>query len=76
MSTVITSIDRRSPADRYGIKVGEKADFVLVDTDKKWVVNPETFVSKGRFTPFEGVTLYGDVLLTVCDGKTVYNNLG
>ena len=24
MSTVITSIDRRSPADRYGIKVGEK----------------------------------------------------
>ena len=24
MSTVITSIDRRSPADKYGIKVGEK----------------------------------------------------
>ena len=24
MSTVITSIDRRSPADRYGIRVGEK----------------------------------------------------
>ena len=24
MSTVITSIDRRSPAERYGIKVGEK----------------------------------------------------
>ena len=60
----------------HGIKVGEKADFVLVDPDKEWVVNPEEFASKGRFTPFEGVTLYGDVLMTVYNGQTVYNKLG
>lgn len=55
-----------------GIQVGKKADFVLVDPDKQFVVNPEEFVSKGRFTPFEGKTMYGDILLTVCDGKVVY----
>ena len=60
----------------HGIKLGEKADFVLVDPDKEWVVNPEEFASKGRFTPFEGVTLYGDVLMTVYNGQTVYNKLG
>ncbi|MBE6878367.1 MAG: dihydroorotase [Ruminococcaceae bacterium] len=60
----------------YGIRVGEKADFVLVDPDKQWVVNPDEFASKGRYTPFEGVTLYGDVLMTVYNGQTVYNKLG
>ena len=57
-----------------GIAVGKKADFVLVDPDKKFVVDPEKFLSKGRFTPFEGKTMYGDILLTVCDGKVVYKN--
>ena len=60
----------------HGIKPGEKADFVLVDPDKEWVVNPEEFASKGRYTPFDGVTLYGDVLMTVYNGQTVYNKLG
>mgnify|MGYP003296430308 CR=1 FL=1 len=60
----------------HGIKLGEKADFVLVAPDKEWVVNPEEFASKGRYTPFDGVTLYGDVLMTVYNGQTVYNKLG
>lgn len=56
-----------------GIKVGAKADFVVVDPDKEFVVDSKDFVSKGRFTPFLGKTLYGDVLLTVYDGRAVYN---
>ena len=58
-----------------GITVGEKADFVLVDPDREFVVDSADFVSKGKFTPFLGKTLYGDVLLTVFDGKAVYNKL-
>ena len=58
-----------------GIKVGEKADFVLVDPDKEWVVGEKPFASKGRHTPFLNKTLYGDVLLTVYNGKVVYNNI-
>lgn len=58
-----------------GIKIGDRADFIVVDREKEWVVNPEEFVSQGKFTPFEGVKLYGDVLFTVCDGEIVYNKL-
>ena len=67
-----------NPREKFGmtagIKVGEKADFVLVDPDKEWVVKPP-FATKGNYTPFLGKTLYGDVLLTVFDGKVVYNNI-
>lgn len=59
----------------YGIEIGRKADFVLVDTDKKITVNPDTFVSMGKATPFAGKTLYGDVLLTVYNGEIVYKNM-
>jgi len=58
-----------------GIKVGEKADFVLIDPDKEWVVGEKPFATKGRYTPFLNKTLYGDVLLTVYNGKVVYNNI-
>lgn len=58
-----------------GIKIGRKADFTVVDTHKQWVVDPAEFVSAGKFTPFEGVKLTGDVLLTVYDGELVYNKL-
>lgn len=58
-----------------GIKIGQKADFTVVDTQKQWVVNPADFVSAGKFTPFEGVKLTGDVLLTAYDGELVYNKL-
>lgn len=58
-----------------GIKIGQKADFVLVDPDKEFVVDPQSFATKGRFTPFEGKTLYGSVLLTVYNGEVVYKNI-
>lgn len=58
-----------------GIKIGQKADFTVVDTQKQWVVDPADFVSAGKFTPFEGVKLTGDVLLTAYDGELVYNKL-
>ncbi|MBQ7816711.1 MAG: dihydroorotase [Oscillospiraceae bacterium] len=57
-----------------GIKVGEKADFVLIDPDKEWVVKPP-FATKGNYTPFLDKTLYGDVLLTVYNGEVVYKNI-
>lgn len=59
----------------YGIKVGEKADFTLVDREKEWTVDPKDFRSQGKFTPFEGVKLTGDVLLTVYDGELVYKKI-
>ena len=58
-----------------GIEVGQKADFTVVDRNKVWTVDPQKFVSAGKYTPFEGVTLTGDVVFTAHGGKAVYNSL-
>jgi dihydroorotase len=47
---------------------------VIVDPDRKILVDPSSFASKGRATPFDGCTLYGDILLTIYDGSIVYRN--
>lgn len=55
-----------------GIKVGEKADFAVVNRTEEWTVDPGRFVSMGRATPFEGKRLIGNVEMTVCGGRLVY----
>lgn len=61
---------------RFGIgndiEVGKKADFTLFDVSEKFTVNPEEFATKGRFTPFEGMEMYGVCRMTVYDGKMAY----
>jgi dihydroorotase, multifunctional complex type len=50
-------------------------DRVDVDLDTPWIIRSAEFASMGRATPFEGWEVYGKVLKTVYQGKTVYNNL-
>lgn len=54
------------------IRVGAKANIVLVDLDKEWTVDPEKFKSKGRNTAFKGMTLKGKPICTVSDGEIKY----
>ncbi len=66
------------PAHKFGlpggvIRVGGKADVVAVDLDNERVISPDTFLSKGRNTPFAGWRAVGFPTLTVCGGKIVYN---
>lgn len=56
----------------WGIRLGEPADLTVVDLEKAFPVQGASFVSKGQATPFEGETLWGDILLTIYDGRTVY----
>lgn len=56
-----------------GLAPGDRADFTIVDFDKTLRVEPEYFLSRGKSTPFAGLTLKGVVLHTVAGGKTVYN---
>ncbi len=46
--------------------------YTVWDLNATETVNPDTFLSKGRATPFAGDTVLGKCLKTVCDGKTVY----
>ncbi len=40
----------------------------------EWVVDPDSFVSKGRNTPLADDTLKGKVMATICGRKVVYKN--
>lgn len=58
-----------------GLTAGNRADLSLVDFNKEWNVNPADFLSMGKSTPFEGVTLTGKVMLTIAGGIPVYDSL-
>jgi dihydroorotase len=53
------------------LAVGKPADITIIDMDKKWVVDPYTFASKGRNTPFAGRRLRGKAYATIVGGKMV-----
>jgi len=61
------------PRERFGIPLGNC--FSVWDLDALQTVDPDKFRSKGKATPFAGWQLYGKCLLTVCDGKIVYQNV-
>ncbi|MGN0600003.1 MAG: dihydroorotase [Oscillospiraceae bacterium] len=50
------------------IEKGAKADVILVDTEKEWVVEPERLHSKSHNTVFKGEKFKGQNLMTVTDG--------
>ena len=59
-----------NPRMRFGIPLGNS--FSVWDLSKKFCVDPSTFLSMGRATPFTGRELYGENLLTVHNGRAVY----
>lgn len=65
-----------NPNKRFNIdapfEVGKKANFTVFDLSKEYTVDPSEFLSMGRSTPFEGDSVFGRCKLTVCNGKTVW----
>ena len=59
-----------NPRKRFEIPLGK--DFTVWNLEKESVVDPDDFLSMGKATPFAGWKLYGECVLTVCDGKIVY----
>ncbi|MDR3160218.1 MAG: dihydroorotase [Spirochaetaceae bacterium] len=62
---------QRSPS-RGRIAAGFRADLVLVRIGAAWTVDSRRFRSRGKNTPFEGRTLSGQILLTIHEGRIVY----
>ena len=50
------------------------ANFNIIDLNKEYIVDTDTFLSKGKATPFEGEKLRGKVVRTILNGKTVWND--
>ena len=57
-----------------GINPGDRADVVLIDTEKEWRVDSENFYSMGKITMFDGREMVGDVAMTLHRGEIVYDN--
>lgn len=60
-----------NPRKRFGIPLDE-GDYSIWDLDASYVVDPAEFLSMGKATPFDGMTVYGRCLRTMCGGRTVY----
>ena len=79
--TLNRAIEKMSilPARIYGLDVlgigslrsGVKADLTLIDLDKKWKVDVNSFYSKGRNCPFNGWDLQGKAILAIAAGRVV-----
>ena len=59
-----------NPRHRFGIEAGDS--FTVWRLDETFTVDPNEFLTLGRATPYTGETLCGRCVLTVVDGKVVY----
>lgn len=60
-----------NPRRRFGLE--ETDDICVYDLQSEYIINPCEFKSKGKSTPFDGMTVSGKNLLTICGGKAVWN---
>jgi dihydroorotase len=54
------------------LAVGSPADVTLMDLKREWTVDVNAFASKSRNCPFHGWTLLGRAVMTIMDGKVVW----
>ncbi|MBR4870576.1 MAG: dihydroorotase [Alistipes sp.] len=57
-----------------GLNIGDRADIVLLDTEREWVVDSDKFYSMGKVSMFVGRPMVGDVAMTIHRGNVVYEN--
>lgn len=60
-----------NPRRRFGLPKTD--DICVYDLQSEYKIDPGEFKSKGKSTPFDGLTVAGKNLLTVCGGKAVWN---
>ena len=56
------------------IKTGANADIALVNVNKVWTVDREKLHGQSKNTPFHGMELKGKVVMTILDGKIVFED--
>ena len=60
-----------NPRRRFGLQSTD--DICVYDLQSEYKIDPCEFKSKGKSTPFDGMTVSGKNLLTICGGKAVWN---
>ncbi len=75
----LTELLSINPRKRFGLgggntAAGAAADFTVFDLKNEFSIDSESFLSKGKSTPFDKMRCCGKCLLTVIDGQAVWNN--
>ena len=60
--------------DKGVVEEGKVADLVVFNPKKEYEIDPSTFYSKSRNTPFGGKKVKGEVEATIVAGEVVYEN--
>jgi len=58
--------------DKGTLQPGKVADITIINPTEEYVIDKNTFVSKGKNTPFHGKTVRGKVKYTIVSGKVVF----
>jgi len=58
-----------------GLTVGKPADITIIDLDRSYTINPDALHSLSRNTPFDGWHMKGKAVLTIVEGRIVFEDL-
>ncbi len=64
-------------ANAFNIKTNEiveknECNLVIIDLEKEFIIDKDSFLSKGRNTPFDGKKCFGKIEKTIYKGEIVY----
>ena len=54
------------------LKASHPADLVIFDPDADVVIDPDSFKSKSKNSPFEDYPTKGKVMMTIVDGRQIF----
>ncbi|MEA4815521.1 MAG: dihydroorotase [Lachnospiraceae bacterium] len=54
------------------VKIGQPADLTVFNLNNSFLVNPDKFYTKAKITPFKGMKLFGECIMTMVDGNIVW----
>ena len=77
----LSELMSKNPADIMNIpageiKVGFDGSLVLIDLEKEYTIDPNEFASKGKNTPFIGMSVFGQIEKTIVKGQVKYSREG
>ena len=77
--TKAISLITKNPSEILGLKTGKispdlEADLIVFDLEKPWKINSESFHSKSKNSPFDGILVQGKNLMTFVRGRLVYKS--
>lgn len=74
LATLTTGPSGLLGLDAGRLTKGAPADLIVFDPEMPGRIDPDSFVSKSKNSPFEGHPIEGKVLRTIVDGRTVFTD--